>query len=253
MHPIKFNKHSEQFRTWKPKSSTITFKNGKLNVNVIVEKDSDVEKSSNGAVIGLDRGINNIAVGSNNQFFNSKRLRNTKAKYQYNRSVLQAKGTRKARLKLKKTKGRETRFVADVNHCISKALVNSGYGVFVIERLKGIKRKRRGRKFNKKLGNWSYAQLEQFLEYKAEGVGKIVIQIDPRHTSQKCSSCGHIEKANRNGAVFKCKKCGFELNADLNAARNIAELGISQISRVSSTTQTVPNHGVDQADHFNGR
>ena len=59
--------------------------------------------------------------------------------------------------------------------------------------------------------------------YKAERVGIIVKKVDPAYTSQTCSICGHIDKENRQTQEkFKCTMCGFELNADHNAAINIA-------------------------------
>jgi len=87
--------------------------------------------------------------------------------------------------------------------------------------------KRRSHDFNRKLNNWSFYELEQFIRYKAENLGKQVILVDARYTSQKCSVCGHVYKGNRNGSQFKCRSCGFELHADLNASRNIAQAGIS--------------------------
>ena len=66
-------------------------------------------------------------------------------------------------------------------------------------------------------------------------MGKSVVTIDPRYTSQKCSVCGHIQKGNRKGHSFKCVKCGFQIHADLNAARNIAVLGISGNGRLPVT------------------
>ncbi len=59
------------------------------------------------------------------------------------------------------------------------------------------------------------------------------MKIDPRYTSQKCSKCGHIERANRTGSIFKCKKCKYELHSDLNASINITNLGKADISRLS--------------------
>ncbi len=92
------------------------------------------------------------------------------------------------------------------------------------------KKKKNGKRFNILLGSWSYGQLLTLLKYKAEdaaaAAGKIVLEIDPRYISQRCSKCGHIDKKNRKGLQFKCTKCDFELNADLNAAaRNIAQKG----------------------------
>ncbi|MGC8693875.1 MAG: zinc ribbon domain-containing protein, partial [Thermoplasmata archaeon] len=46
-------------------------------------------------------------------------------------------------------------------------------------------------------------------------------------------------KNNRHGSVFKCKNCGYELNADLNASRNIEVLGTSEYIRLLSASQSL--------------
>ncbi|MGV8116425.1 zinc ribbon domain-containing protein [Methanothrix soehngenii] len=58
-------------------------------------------------------------------------------------------------------------------------------------------------------------------------------EIDPRYTSRTCSKCGFQKKENRNGKTFKCKSCGFQIDADLNASRNIATFSRSDRSRLS--------------------
>lgn len=73
------------------------------------------------------------------------------------------------------------------------------------------------------LRNWSYYQLQTMIEYKAQREGIKVKYIDPYHTSQMCSKCGNYEEGQRESqAHFICKKCGYKVNADYNAARNIA-------------------------------
>jgi putative transposase len=184
-------------------------------------------------VLGIDRGIKNIAVCSDNTFFNSKAVKNVRAHYAKLRAELQSKGTRSARRKLKKVSGRERRFVTNVNHCVAKAIINTGYTVFALEDLAKIRvQKRKSKDFDRKLNNWSFYQLEQFLRYKAEALGKRVILVDSRFTSQKCSVCGHTYKGNRDGSDFLCRSCGFHIHADLNAARNIAQAGISGLGRL---------------------
>jgi len=93
--------------------------------------------------------------------------------------------------------------------------------------------KRLGRNFNRKLSNWNFSELEQIMSYKAENLGKRIMKIDGRYSSQKCSKCGHTERSNRKLSEFHCKECGLKLHADLNASRNIAQAGISGLSRVS--------------------
>jgi IS605 OrfB family transposase len=122
--------------------------------------------------------------------------------------------------------------VLSINHCISKAIVGKGFAVFALEKLEVRKRRMNGTRFNRLLGSWSPSELRRFILYKAEAKGKIVVEVDPRHTSQRCSRCGFVHRGNRLGLRFCCRICGFTLNADLNAARNIEVLGRSEHLRL---------------------
>ena len=229
---FKPNDMIDKYLGWSPVAGTLSYKNKILKLRVVVEKENPkIELKQEPNILGIDRGINNILVCSNNQFFNSKKLKNTKGKYQYLRKQLQSKGTPSARRKLKIISGRERRFVSDINHILSKNLANSNYDAFVLEDLKKIKQNK-GRRFNHKLGNWSFKQFETYLTYKTQELGKLIIKVNPKYTSQECSKCHNVSKSNRIGAKFKCKKCDYELHADLNASRNIAMRGTSLYSRL---------------------
>ena len=86
------------------------------------------------------------------------------------------------------------------------------------------------------------------MKYKAENLGKIVIEIDPKFTSQQCSKCGFIDRKNRYKSRFKCLGCDFELNADLNAARNIGQFGKSELIRLCQQAKCdrvlIPEHNI---------
>lgn len=200
-----------------------------LNVQV---KLPDVTMSATGKTLGVDRGIINVAVCSDNTFFGSARLRAVKSRYRYNRRCLSHVGTRSAHRKLQRLSGRERRFVQDINHCISKAIVCKLFDVIVLEDLHIAPSKKNGRRFNRLLGSWSPSQLESFIMYKAESRGKLCLKVNPRYTSQRCSRCGFVHRWNRCGLRFRCGCCGFELNADLNAGRNIDVLGKSEYVRL---------------------
>jgi len=235
---VRFNipEYYHKYLNWDIKTSTLCFNRKKCQfyLHTTIEKQTPELNIATPEVLGIDRGIVNIAVCSNNIFFNGKQIKNVRAKYKYLRQKLQSIGTRSAKRKLKRISEREKRFVTNTNHVISKSIVNMPYNVIAIEDLKSIRvqKRRINKQFKTKLNNWSFYQLEQFLTYKCELQGKKVILVDARYTSQKCSKCGDIRKNNRKGFEYKCKKCGFELHADLNASRNIAQAGISCLSRL---------------------
>lgn len=226
-----FPQYFKRYKTWAVKSMAVSFDKHvqRFRVYLVVE-DGTPEKLAVSRVLGVDSGIVNHAVLSNNVFFASNHIRAVKGHYQFLRSRLQAKGTRSAKRLLKKRSGRERRFTADVNHCIAKLVVNEPFEAIALEKLKIQRKKKNGKRFNNKLGNWAFRQLQQFVEYNAEALGKTVVYVNPAYTSQTCSRCG--QKGIRNGLRFKCSSCRFELNADLNASRNIAQRGMSVLSRL---------------------
>lgn len=213
----------KRYIDWQVKSAQlIRSKDGRFFLYLTMETDAPKAKSD--GILGIDVGVNNIAVCSNNTFFNSRHLREVKGRYRFLRAKLQSVGTRSAKRKLKRLARRENRFVTDTNHCISKKIVEMPYGSFAFEKLNIKKRKELGKRFNRKLGGWSYRQLQDFVTYKAEALGKQTIFVNPSYTSRTCSVCSASAKSFRQGNTFRCGKCGLQLNADLNASRNIALL-----------------------------
>jgi putative transposase len=143
---------------------------------------------------------------------------------------------------LKKLKNKESRITRDINHKISRKIVNlakeNSFGI-KLENLKGIGKKKQGRKLNSIKSNWSFYQLEQFIKYKAKLLGVEVFNVDPAYTSQTCSKCGLI--GTREKKLFKCS-CGHKDHADANASFNIAKAlimqGRSTVDRDTVESQT---------------
>lgn len=104
----------------------------------------------------------------------------------------------------------------------------SGVKHVVVEDLKNVKKHSKGKMrktFNNKLQRWSYPKVLGKLALVCEELGILFEKVDPAYTSQTCSACGHKEKASREGKNFHCVSCGYETDADLNAAVNIRNRG----------------------------
>ncbi len=84
---------------------------------------------------------------------------------------------------------------------------------------------------NRSIHDAGWAAFVDILEAKAEEAGRRVLDVDPRHTSDRCEACGHASKDNRvSQAVFRCVCCGREANADEQAARNILRAGLALLA-----------------------
>jgi IS605 OrfB family transposase len=208
------------FENWKYTGFQLVYRNGCFWACLNYETETPIIKE--GRVVGVDRGLHNLAVTSDGDMFSGKEVRKNRRNHLYNRRTLQAKGTRSAKRRFNALSGKEKRFNKQVNHVASKWLVTKDANVFVLEDLSKNK-KRRGKHTNKRLSDWGFRQFEMFLLYKAEAVGKTLAYVDARYTSQKCSCCGHIAKKNRKENRFQCTFCGFSEHADINAAKNIRD------------------------------
>lgn len=180
--------------------------------------------------LGVDLGIANIAVDSEGNQYSGEAVNTLRRNVKKHRSGLQHQAkkhhSKSAYRKLCSIRHKQSRFVKWVNHNVSKKIVQTAVDnskAIVLETLKGIRERVSASKELRWLsGNWSFAQLQEFICYKAKLVGIPVVFVNPAYTSQTCSKCGHCERANRpSQSVFKCKQCGFEANADFNSSLNI--------------------------------
>ncbi len=236
-------------------TADLLYKNGKWWLHVVVSVPEPVVQKDS-IVIGIDLGLNRPAVTSHKHFLGNKRWKEIDRRSFRLKRKLQSKGTKSAKRHLKKLSQKQARFHRDCDHVLSKQIVVSTPtgATIVLENLTNIRetskigrgKKNKNVETKRKLHSWTFAQLYSFLAYKGQERGIRVEKVDPRHTSQTCSKCGHRARNNRRSqSLFLCRKCKYSLNADLNAsytirdkylATSLASVGTSFASGVSSTT-----------------
>ncbi len=156
-----------------PKAATLSFDSCKkvFYINFVI--DVATPEATGEGTLGVDLGINRIATTSDGERKSGRKINRTRQRFQRTRSSLQAKGTTGAKRTLKRLRGRQARFTKDVNHHLSKKIVNKAKitnSAIVMEDLKGIRDRssKKGKRLRKLLGNWSFYQLRMFVEYKAK-------------------------------------------------------------------------------------
>ena len=224
-------KQREQLSQGTTGEADLLFVDGAYYLSIAVKFPDPPKADVSGGVLGVDLGIVELATDSEGQSYSGEPVKAVRCRVREHRRQVQKKKTRSAFKRLQKVNRRASRFVRDVNHCISKSLVKKAsvlQKALSLEDLSGIREHSNG--FNKtmrwQMGNWAFADLAAKIVYKAAEVGIPTIFVDPRDTSKTCSACGHCERGNRKSqASFQCLSCGLSMNADANAARNIEARG----------------------------
>ncbi len=210
----------------------LLFVDGAYYLSIAVKFPAPPKADTSGGVLGVDMGIVELATDSEGQSYSGSVVKAVRCRVREHRRQVQKKKSCSAFKRLQKINRRASRFVRNVNHCISKSLVQKASVLrkaLSLEDLTGIRE--RASVFSKamrwQMGNWAFADLAAKICYKAAEVGIPVVFVDPRDTSKTCHKCGHCERANRKSqASFLCLKCGLCENADRNAAKNIEAQGL---------------------------
>ncbi|MCM3789359.1 RNA-guided endonuclease TnpB family protein [Domibacillus indicus] len=190
--------------------------------------------TSSSKVMGVDVGLNYLAVasvGTKTLFFRGNEAAFIRRTFSSRRKKL---GKLKLLSIIKKSKNKESQWMKNLNHKMSRQIVNfaaeNGVRCIRMEDLTGIRYKAKSKKeAGRNLHSWSHYQLQTFIEYKAKMAGIQVEYVNPHHTSQTCK-CGHVDKKNRKRHMFSCVKCQYTLHSDANASINISK-AISGLSK----------------------
>lgn len=192
--------------------------NGKSYVNLIWEKNVNTTHSGD-KTIGIDIGYKKLIATSEGETFGIEMEK------LYESISRKKQGSQNFKNSL-------THRDNEINRVINQIDL-SGVSTLIIEDLKLVKSNSKGKihkTFNNKLQRWSYRKAIDKLSRLSEQRGIKLVKVSPAYTSQTCSSCGVIDKSNRNGEVYQCSSCGYAVDADINASINIRNRGIYSFS-----------------------
>ena len=252
-----------------PRMATVYRELGKWYVSIQWEVEPEADWHYRGGVCGLDRNSDNVAAAwvGGREVIEAPCKRITKQEerakhYRWRASrrkrtvlkdengvvmttesgkpiMVSSNRRRKMEQRAAKAKRKGANNRLDHSHQVTADLVRQ-FDHFVVEDLnpQAMRRSARGTKekpgrrvkaktgLNRKMAQFScMGKILSLLEYKAPHI----IKVPAPYTSQTCVRCGHVEKDNRKGAAFKCLSCGHTDHADLNAARNILNLGLKKL------------------------
>ena len=227
------------------KNITITNQGGHWYASIQVEQLIEIVKHSSDSEIGIDAGIKCFAALSDGTIIEGV---NSFRKHEEILTREQRKLSRKQRgssnwKKQKRIISRLHLSIANVRsdylHKLSTEISENQAKVYVEElQIRNMSASARGTieesgrnikakaGLNKSILDQGWFEFRRQLDYKLCWRGGMLVEVNPRHTSQRCSCCGHIAKENRlSQALFRCRACGYEENADINAAKNIKTVG----------------------------
>jgi putative transposase len=237
-HKIKYLKLD--FVDWKsnkekPTFCQIIFDKGKWYAHVVYDViEQPVTLNEN--VMAVDMGIINTAVttdsNGNTTIYSGKQILAMQHYYNKEKSKLTSTLTkqypkRHSSRALRILQNKQTRQINQALHTHSKAIVtdciSKGIKTLVCGDVTDIRKdKNIGKKNNQKLHSWSFSKFMQQLEYKCMKVGIRFVSVNEAYSSQTCSCCEQVRKANRkHRGYYICKACGYKINADVNGSVNI--------------------------------
>ncbi|QKY21961.1 IS200/IS605 family element transposase accessory protein TnpB (plasmid) [Halolamina sp. CBA1230] len=226
----------------------------------ITTRKSDSEGDSNDAevsadtehpdqtVLGIDLGVNSLAVSSTGTFWQGDDYDHWCREFEKRRGEMQQRGTQAAHNALLRLGKREEAWRKQYIHTVANELVTEAVehdcNVIVFEELTDIRERLPHAKWHHV---WAFRRLYEYVSYKAPEQGISVEQVEPNHTSQRCSrtDCGFTHEDNRHGEHFECQKCGYEVNADYNGAKNI---GLRYARKRTHRLRSSPKSGGGDAE-----
>jgi len=227
------------------KNVTVTHRGGQWFASIQVEETIEIGKHASFSEIGIDVGIKCFAAysdGSKVEGVHSFRKHEEQLALEQRKLSRKKKGSKnwkKQKIKIAKLHRKIANVRSDFLHKLSTEISENQAKVYVEGlQIRNMSASARGTienpgqnikaksGLNKSILDQGWFEFKRQLDYKLFWRGGILVEVNPKHTSQRCSCCGHTAKENRVSQVaFKCQVCCHEDNADINAAKNILTVG----------------------------
>lgn len=243
--------HKSQDISGEIKNVTVSYKAGHWYLSIQVEQELGIQPAVTDRTVGIDMGVANWAAVSDGK--HDYLIEPTNSLQQSQDKLAKAQRKLSRQIKFSQNWRRQKTKLQQIHHHIANVRRNALHHIttdicknharIIIEDLKvsNMTRSAKGTQdkpgrcvkaksgLNRAILDQAWHEFRRQLTYKADWYGAELISIDPKHTSQRCSSCGHTAKGNRmTQAEFACETCGMAMHADINAARNIRAAGLSR-------------------------
>lgn len=231
---------------WELTESTLTARDGAYHLHMgfrrfrtDTEREAGTKTAENGTVLGVDLGVDNLAVTSTGLFVSGGEFAHWQREYERRRGSLQQCGTRWAHENMQSVGRKETTRFTILLHEAANAIITEARETdcthIAFEDLTDIRERLPRATWQHR---WAFRRLFEYVSYKATEYGIRVRQVNPEYTSQRCSrtDCGFTYPDNREGSEFCCLKCGYEVHADYNAAKNIAAKYAKKFHRLHTSS-----------------
>ena len=228
--PILANSYAERFHGTQALTFSLVHFNEQWYVKVCKKFPKPTQRSDDGSILGLDTGMVNLVATSQGaifgQGFNIK-LRRWDERLQAITKGLQRAGEKRLSLsrRYRDFVGRMRSWItSEINRAVKQALALGQPHTVVIEALNFSAQKGTlSRKMNRLVRRMGTGVFKGALARHAQTQGFTVVEVNPAYTSQECSACRFISRANRKKNEFKCVCCGKQAHADAQASRTLVK------------------------------
>ncbi len=204
---------------------------GRWYVSLAVDAPAPEPLPATGGAVGMDLGVKDFAVTSDEQRIPNPRHLERRAKnlarYQRRLARCQPRSANRAKAKAARAHRKVRAARTDFLHKTSTSLVRD-HDLICLEDL-AVKNMVRNRRLARAISDCGWRTFRDMLEYKAARYGRRVIVIDRWFPSSKmCSACGHVlAELSLKVRTWQCPSCGTRHDRDVNAAKNILAAGLA--------------------------